>query len=83
MKQRQEQGRIYFRLAELLQERNMTRHQLGVETGLYFSTIQGMYCNTTTRISLQTLETLLKALNCELDELICYEKPSQSVTKKQ
>ncbi len=63
---------IRFRLEMLLEKRGWTAYRLAKESGLHPSVL-GKYVNNQVReISLDTLNTMCKALRCRVGELIEY-----------
>jgi putative transcriptional regulator len=63
---------IRFRLAKLLKDRELTAYRLSMESGIH-QRVLGKYVNNQVReISLDTLNTMCKALRCRVGELIEY-----------
>ena len=59
-----------FRLLELLEAAGMSQTALHHQSGVAYSTINGMVLNKARQVSLDTLDALSKALGCEPGELI-------------
>lgn len=59
-----------FRLRELLDEAGLTQTDLHRQSGVSYTTINRMYANLTTQVSLQTLDALSDVLHCEPGDLI-------------
>ena len=63
-----------FRLHELLDRAGMTQTDLHRLSGVSYTTINRMYANLTTQVSLQTLDALSAALGCEPGDLIVRDR---------
>lgn len=62
--------KIRCRLQELLDEREMTRSALSVQTGLTSAAIRGLCENTAKRYDVDTLAALCEFFNCEITDLL-------------
>lgn len=67
-------GKIKFKLKSILESRNLSKNRLSIISGVRFDTIQRIYNGSLTRLDLDILCRLCKALDCQIDELIEYEK---------
>jgi putative transcriptional regulator len=65
---------LKFKLKQLLQERGITQSQLCIDTKISRPTIGRLYNNNCESVHLSTLETLCEYFDCELQELIDFEK---------
>ena len=61
---------IRINLSRLLGERRMTQSELVQKTGIRAATINELYHDIAERVSLEQLDKICEALNCELSELI-------------
>ena len=61
---------IRINLSRLLGERRMTQSDLVQKTGIRAATINELYHDIAERVSLEQLDKICEALNCELSELI-------------
>lgn len=61
---------IRIRLDELLNERHMTRYELGKRTGISYQTLTRYYKNKTSSYESDTLLKICTALDCGIEELI-------------
>ena len=61
---------IQVNLSRLLGERRMTQAELVEKTGIRAVTINELYHDIAERVSLEQLDKICGALNCELSELI-------------
>lgn len=59
-----------FRLAELLDAAGLTQTELHRRSGVAYSTINGIVLNKARQISLDTLDALSTALDCEPGDLV-------------
>ena len=74
MYQSMDSGKIKFKLKDLIQSQNLTKHHLSVISGVRFDTICRMCKGNLVRLDLEILCRLCNALNCSLDDLIEYQK---------
>lgn len=72
---------IRIRLSILLGERKMTQAELSRITGIRANTIGELYHELAERVSLEHLDLICTALNCELSDLIVRE-PDGSTEEK-
>jgi len=71
---------IRILLSTRLGERRMTQKELSLATGVRGQTINDLYHEMTDRVSLEDLDLICEALDCELSELIVREpNPEQTV----
>lgn len=61
---------IRINLSRLLGERRMTQSDLVQKTGIRAATINELYHDIAERVSLEQLDKICEALNCELSELV-------------
>ena len=69
---------IRILLSTLLGERRMTQADLARRTGIRPSTINEIYHELVDRVSLEHLDLICEALECELSDLITRENPKTS-----
>lgn len=65
---------IKIQLKEIMKEKNISIKEIFEETGISRNTISLMVHGKTTGIQFETLQKLLKVLDCDIEELIMYEK---------
>ena len=65
---------VKFTLDIALNNAGKTRYWLSKQTKIDNHTLANMYNNSSVRVSLETLNKICKALDCELIDLITYEK---------
>ena len=61
---------IMIMLSRKLGELRVTQAELAAKTGIRPNTINDLFHNVAERVSLEHLDLICEALNCELDELI-------------
>ena len=61
---------IRFRLSEILEERQQTVYWLWKETGIRYATVWQMNKGKIARLSLDTLDRICEALECEPGDLL-------------
>ncbi len=71
-------GRVNIKLAELMENRGVTRNRLRTLTGIKYDVIDRYYkgCN----IAMADLDFLAKVcyvLNCKIEDLLEYQKPNK------
>jgi len=64
---------ISFILDKILNEKELTRYWLSKQTGIDANTIDKIYKNTAKQIQLETLDKIIKALNCDLSDILEYK----------
>ncbi|SDO04994.1 putative transcriptional regulator [Paenibacillus sp. yr247] len=69
---------VRIRLKDILQERNMSQHQLAKLTDLRPSTISDLCKPTISRVYLSTIAVICGALNISVNDLIVMEPPIPS-----
>jgi len=67
-------GKIRLTIKEVMRKRNITTYRLSVLTGINWSILKRYTRGTLYRVDLDILSRICYALNCSLDELICYEQ---------
>lgn len=67
-------GNITFKLKQLLNDKNLSKNKLSVMSGVRFDTIQRFCLGNISRIDLEILCKLCKALNCKIEDIIEYKK---------
>lgn len=67
-------GKIKFKLKEMLEQKGLTKNRLSNLSNVRFDTIQRLCKGNLSRLDLEILCRLCKALNCTIDDLIEYEK---------
>ena len=71
-------GCVKLRLKELLKQKNYTRNQLSVNTGIKYQTIDRYYKGTgVERVDLTLLSKICYVLECSLSDLIEYIPPAK------
>lgn len=61
-------------LDKALKEKNVTRYELAKHTGIKYQTIDNYYKNIVTRYDSYLLDKICKYLDCDISDLIVYEK---------
>ena len=69
-----ENNNITFHLDEVMRKKNFSKNKLCKKANLRFETIQGYYKGTISRVDLYVLSQLCKALNCNVEDIIKYNK---------
>ena len=67
-------GKIKFKLKDMMETQKLTKNGLSTKSGVRFDTIQSLCKGTLTRLDLEIICRLCKALDCSIDDLIEYEK---------
>ncbi|MBQ8393453.1 MAG: helix-turn-helix transcriptional regulator [Clostridia bacterium] len=65
---------VRLTLDKLLDNRGITRYELSKRTGIRFHIIDNYYKNRVVRYDSDVLNKICDALECEIAELIIYEK---------
>ncbi len=65
---------ITFKLAETMKRKNYSKSRLCREAKLRFETVQGYYKGNISRIDLYVLNQLCETLNCNINDIIEYNK---------
>jgi putative transcriptional regulator len=73
---------IIFRLDKLLEKRGWSAYRLAQESGIHPSVLSKYVNNQVREISLETLNSLCKALSCRAGDLIEYVAESKSSNRK-
>jgi len=68
-------------LSKLLGERRMTQKQLSEATGIRGQTVNDLYHEMADRVSLEDLDLICEALDCELSDLITREPNPEPTVK--
>lgn len=63
---------IYFKVAELMGKRRMTKQKLSKETGIRPNTVASLWKGESKRIEIKHLDALCKALDCQPGDLFEY-----------
>ena len=72
-----EYGRVVITLKDVMDKQNMTRNRLSTLTGLVFNSINRYYQNAPiTSVDLDVLAKICFVLNCEISDVLKYERPS-------
>lgn len=61
---------IIIKLYDLLQNKAWTQHELSVRTGIREATISNMCNNTSKRLRLSTLDSICKAMKCNVEDVL-------------
>ena len=69
---------IKIHLSRLLGERKMSQAALARKTGIRANTVNGLYHGFADRLSIQHLDKICEALNCDLHDLLEYVPPPKS-----
>lgn len=64
---------IRIQLSKILGEKRLTQADVARMTGIRASTINDLYHEIATRISLEHLDLLCEALNCDISDIIARE----------
>ncbi len=70
-------GNIHFDIKRIMKKKNISKTQLAKLTGLHHQIIDRYYNDNVTRFDKDILAKLCFVLNCELEDIIHYEKPSK------
>jgi putative transcriptional regulator len=73
---------IIFRLDRLLEKRGWTAYRLAQESGIHPSVLSKYVNNQVREISLDTLNSLCKALSCRAGDLVEYVAESKSIKRR-
>ena len=65
---------ITLTLKEALEKLNISRYELSKRTGIQYQVIDNYYKNRIKRYDSFVLERICEALNCDVSEIIKYEK---------
>ena len=60
---------LYFNLQSLLQQKGKTRYWLVKRTEMDYTTVNNIYKNKSVAVRLNTLERLMQALDCHIEDL--------------
>ena len=72
---------IRIQLSKLLGEKRLTQADIARMTGIRAGTINDLYHEIATRISLEHLDLLCEALGCELSDLMIREENKETRVK--
>jgi len=67
------ENHIIFKLDDVIKEKKFSKNKLCVNAGLRFETVQGFYKGTISRIDINVLSRICKALDCSISDLIEYK----------
>jgi putative transcriptional regulator len=67
--------KLIIKLDQLLQERNMSQHELSRLTGIRQPSINEMCRNQTRRLPIENIEKICEVLNCEITDILELVKP--------
>ena len=65
---------VKLMLDECLRKRGITRYELSKRTDIKFQTVDAYYKNRVVRYDSYILDKICKALECEISDIIVYEK---------
>lgn len=68
-------GTVYLNLEKLIKERGISKTQLSYKAEISHTQINRFCKNEATRIDFDTLAKLCTVLNCDICDLVIYEKP--------
>ena len=72
-----EYGSVNVKLAEMLDNRGITRNRLKTLTGIKYEVIDRYYQNHVERVDLDFIAKVCYVLNCELADMIDYKSPEK------
>lgn len=67
-------GKIKFNIKDTMKKKNITRNKLSNLTGATYNVINRYYNNDITRLDLDVLARICYVLDCNVNEIITYEK---------
>jgi putative transcriptional regulator len=71
-------GRIVITLKDVMDAKGITRNRLATRTGLVYNSVNRYYQNSPiTSVDLDILAKMCYVLDCELSDVLKYEKPSR------
>ena len=70
-------GTVYLDLEHLIKERGISKTQLSYRTELSHTQINKFYNREASRIDFQTIAKLCNVLECNIEDLIIYEPPTE------
>ena len=70
-------GKVYLRLEELIDKKGISKTQLSYKAEISHTQINRFCRGEATRIDFTTLAKLCTVLDCEISDLIIYEKPKK------
>ena len=68
-------GQITLHLRELMDARGVTRNQMATAIHARFEVVDKWYRGEVSRIDMDVLARICYVLNCDVQELLIYEKP--------
>ncbi len=69
-----EKGEYHFKLEDLLEKKHISKNKLMRDTETDFKVIQRLAKGTITRVDIYVLARILEYLDCEMDDIIEYQK---------
>lgn len=76
-------GRIRLTIKDVMKKRNISIYRLSILTDINWNILKKYTKGTVYRVDLDILSRICYALNCSLDELICYEQDIKKVKNMQ
>lgn len=73
---------IEVKLSRIMGDRRINQSQLAKRTGIRPNTISELYADFADRVSLDQLDRICDALECDLSELLVYTPKAQKIRKK-
>ena len=70
-------GKIHLKLNEIMDERKITRYRLSQDTDTLFSVIDRWYKDNVEKLDLDVLARICYVLDCEVSDLLVYEKTEE------
>ena len=70
-------GKIHLKLNEIMDERKITRYRLSQDTDTLFSVIDRWYKDNVEKLDLDMLASICYVLDCEVSDLLVYEKTEE------
>lgn len=70
-------GAVRLRLAEIMDNRGMTRNQLSRLTGTRYEVIHKWYSGKVEKLDLDVLARICYVLECEVSDLLVYEEAEE------
>lgn len=75
-------GKIRLTIKDVMKKRNISIYRLSILTDISWNILKKYIKGTVYRVDLDILSRICYALNCSLDELICYEQDIKNMQKK-
>ena len=66
-------------LNDTLKSKNISQYQLSKLTGITAGNINNLCNNKTSSVQFSVLDKICEVLNCEVSDILCYEKDSNNI----